>query len=244
MNYNCFPQSPRTTQRAESDFEEDVSAPLVPSPNPVKQKKHVKHPDLRERSFTERFNKTKAMALIADPNLIDDKTELERAGSIAALKTYIKKSKDGYVTFKYKFGNGRTEGRVYAQGMQPLPHRIRHTIAGEFDHDIDVVNCHPTLLAQKCDKLGISCEMLKKYIATRGEVLKGMVELYEVTRDDAKDLFIRLCNLGSYTAWARHHAITKKASKFIQDFEEELVKIQDLVWAKYTKKHKSSKMTS
>ena len=237
MNYDCFPMSPRTPQRPES--EEDISMTLLPSPKqPVQSKPHVEHPDLRERSFTERFNRAKAMALIADPNLIDDKTEIERAGSIAALKTYIKKSKDGFVTFKYKFGLGRTEGRVYAQGMQPLPHRIRHTIAGEFDHDIDIVNCHPTLLAQKCDELGISCEMLKQYIATRGEVLKGMEELYEVTRDDAKDLFIRLLNLGTYAAWARHHAITKKPSKFIQDFEEELLKIQDLFWAKYPAKHK------
>ena len=211
---------------------------LLPSPRPVKI---VEHPDLRERSFTERFNRAKAMAFITDPNLIDDKTNEERAGSIAALKTYIKKSKDGYVTFKYKFGQGRTEGRIYAQGMQPLPHRIRHTIAGEFDHDIDIVNCHPTLLAQKCDELGISCEMLKRYIATRDEVLKGMEELYKVSRDDAKDLFIRLLNLGTYAAWARHHAITKKASKFIQDFEEELLKIQDLFWAKFTAKHKCYK---
>ena len=46
-------------------------------------------------------------------------------------------------------------GRYFAEGslsLQSLPREIRHTIAKEFYYDIDIINAHPEILYQYCNK--------------------------------------------------------------------------------------------
>ena len=197
--------------------------------------------DLKARTFTERFDTNKAMALISNPSLISDKTDEVADGIIKELKKYVEKSENGLVKIKYKYGKNRNSGRIYGSGMQPLPHRVRHTIAGEFDHDIDIINCHPDILSQECDKIGIHCSKLKEYINNRDSVLADVIMKYRVTRDQAKNLFIRMLNVGSFKAWCVENAVKGKPNNFISEFEKELTLIQDAFWNKYPQRHRTFK---
>jgi hypothetical protein len=55
--------------------------------------------------------------------------------------------------------------RLFAQSasLQNLPRDFRAAIGGNY-HDIDMVNCHPSLLLQYCKKKDIKCDNLEHYV--------------------------------------------------------------------------------
>jgi len=68
-------------------------------------------------------------------------------------KKYFKYFLNGEATVFYKPGRGLNSGRLYANGglsLQSIKRRIRHTVAGDLYDDVDMVNAHPTILAQLC----------------------------------------------------------------------------------------------
>jgi hypothetical protein len=104
-------------------------------------------------------------------------------------ETYLYNSLDGVLTTNYRQNNGY--GRYYAvNGMsqQGMLIKIRHTIAGEFYNDIDIVNAHPVILAHICDEKAIKCKYLKKYNTNRDKLLDGSI---------TKQLIIAMINGGS-----------------------------------------------
>ena len=56
--------------------------------------------------------------------------------------------------------------------------------------DIDIVNAHPSILYQLCIDNNINCKYLEKYILERDAYLQRLMTLYNITRDQAKDLMI------------------------------------------------------
>ena len=53
-------------------------------------------------------------------------------------------------------------GRLYSVGgsLQGMHRTVRHTIGRDIYTDIDIVNCHPVILVQLCEKWGYPCEYL------------------------------------------------------------------------------------
>ena len=77
---------------------------------------------------------------------------------------------EGYVVeYHRKVFGGSPAGRQFAScGMQSLYKPFRAAIARASQlTDWDIKNCHPTLLLQLCEHLGVPCNMLKKYVSDR-----------------------------------------------------------------------------
>ena len=139
------------------------------------------------------------------------------------LTSYKKKIKNGSASVKYdmsKIGYGR----VYPSkglGLCSLRREIRHTIAQGWV-DIDIENCHPVLLEQICKNNNIDCPQLSNYCLRRDECLKLFTDEYGVSRDTAKDLFIRLLYFGTFNSWLKDNNLELIETVNVLEFEAEL----------------------
>ena len=70
-------------------------------------------------------------------------------------------------------------GRLFAQSasLQNLPREFRGAIGGNY-HDIDMVNCHPSILLQYCKKNDIKSDALEYYVNNRIEVVEKIMTDY------------------------------------------------------------------
>tara|TARA_R110000803_G_scaffold162035_1_gene225653 strand:- start:1106 stop:3406 length:2301 start_codon:yes stop_codon:yes gene_type:complete len=81
---------------------------------------------------------------------------------------------NGIIKTEYKFGRYNLDGRLYvinSLGLQSLQGKLRNYISGEYYRDIDIKNCHPSILLFLCDKYNIESTFLKKYVNDRSNVL-------------------------------------------------------------------------
>ena len=71
-------------------------------------------------------------------------------------------------------------GRLYSDGFEGFENEARGTLIGKFYHDIDVVNCHPTLMWQFAEKV-FETEMpeCKKFCANRQEYYDQIADCKE-----------------------------------------------------------------
>lgn len=98
--------------------------------------------------------------------------------------------------FIYKYAARQKEGRIYSigwscQGMNKI---LRHTIAGQYNYDIDIKNCHPNIAYKSGVRWGIDMPCLNDYIINRDEFLSKYMDFYECDRDTAKDAILALFN--------------------------------------------------
>jgi len=126
-----------------------------------------------------------------------------------ALSKLLKKCKNGLLPVNYAFGAGLKTGRVYAKDSMSLGNivkDIRHTLCRDMYVDVDIVCCHPTLMIQICDNQQppIKCNIIREYIENREDILAEHSRLYNVDRDDAKQLFNILTFGGSFETWKKH----------------------------------------
>lgn len=112
-------------------------------------------------------------------------------------------------------------------GLHTIRREIRHTLARNYYYDVDIVNAHPVILSQLCEKMGVDCKNLDEYIANRSKHLKDVMDTYKVTRDQAKNLFIRLLYFGEFKFWCKDNNIPEdtQESKYLTKFSKELNKI-------------------
>ena len=121
--------------------------------------------------------------------------------------------------------------RVYANkslSLGSIRKEVRHTLAKDRYVDIDIENCHPVILQQICNKNDIECKYLTKYVKDREALLQDVITRYNVTRDDAKSLFIALMYGGKFEYWSTRLNIKDVLPcKFIKCFAEELTNIAE-----------------
>lgn len=146
------------------------------------------------KTLYEKVDRNKILRLIASPELTDDEKN--------ALHKYKQKLSNLYVPVNYYFSKGAMDfGRLYAEGslsLQNFRKGIRHTLADNVYDDIDMVNAHPVLLVQYCDKNNIECNLLRDYVENREDWLNEIIDFHNISRDCAKTLVLKLCYLGNY----------------------------------------------
>ena len=137
-------------------------------------------------------------------------------------------------------------GRVFPKnslGLFSIRREIRHTLARENYIDIDVENCHPVILSQICEHNNIEHKYLKRYIDNRADLLKEVITSYNVTRDQAKVLYLQLLYFGSFESWCKNHNINdKEPTKFIRKFKKELNVIGEIIVANNKKLFPAAKI--
>ena len=101
-------------------------------------------------------------------------------------------------------------GRVYptrALSIGTLRKPVRHYIAKDHYTDVDITNCHPVLAIQYFEKAGIPLPALKAYVDNREIVLEQTSKACDISRDVAKNLYIRIMYGGSFRAWCEDHGV-------------------------------------
>ncbi len=155
----------------------------------------------------------------------------------AILRAYKRMITDGNkVKVSYDYGKEYKKerlGRVYVKdgcGLQLFPRDVRSALASDYYWDIDTVCAQPVLLAHLCAQSNIVCETLCEYITNRKDILTDVMAHYDVSYDDAKELFNRTLYLGGENNWKRDLNRTGCSTHpFVKKFSDELWTIARVV---------------
>jgi hypothetical protein len=167
-----------------------------------------------------------------DIQLLDQLIERNRTRSpcewlLPRYKELIVSGKANVEHTKPQFGRAVVKGSL---GMHNMERRSRHTLARHNFTDWDMKNAHPTILLQICETHNIACEELQYYVKNREACLVDVMKEYDVRRDKAKDLFLRMMFLGSFTAWAKDHGLHQcVVMPRLASFSQELSRIAKII---------------
>lgn len=105
-----------------------------------------------------------------------------------------------YRPSSFKGPNGKIitmkEGRLFGHNsLQGISRKIRATVSRNLYIDIDIKNCHPTILYQILKRNDMDCNTLNDYLINREVVLNTLVQEKIVqTREEGKMLIISIIN--------------------------------------------------
>ncbi|MCW2475929.1 hypothetical protein [Candidatus Symbiopectobacterium sp. NZEC151] len=114
-----------------------------------------------------------------------------KIAQIESILSMAKANKSGCLPITYVQSSS---GRFYAENeinLQNCSRQIRKAaLAGLYD--IDIENCHYTLLSQMCSRINVSTPCTDYYINNKKLVRKEVAELFNISEDDAKVILIAL----------------------------------------------------
>jgi hypothetical protein len=145
------------------------------------------------------------------------------------LKRYRDLVIEGRVPVQYtkpEFGRAIVSGSL---GMHNMEKEVRYILAHRQFTDWDMKNAHPTILEQVCRAHRIACPALNHYVNKREECLEKVSQYYNVERNIAKDLYLRMMFLGGFTSWASEYDIRLPIMKDLKEFSLELSGIARLI---------------
>ena len=90
--------------------------------------------------------------------------------------------------------------------------------------DIDMVNSHPVILMNLCQKNGVSCNLLKNYVENRDIILRSFGDNKKVV----KELFLTVLNGG----FKEKYSDDNRINNYLNLLEKEIVKIQKIFYEK------------
>ncbi len=174
---------------------------------------------------------------------------------------------EGYIVeYHRKVFGGNAAGRQFAScGMQSLYKPFRAAIARASQlTDWDIKNCHPTLLLQLCERLGVPCKLLKKYVAERDSWWKIVIDIVNegleqpasssgskskkkkegasrkpVGREEVKQLFLRILYLGGFDNWAKDVGYPGTAPPLVEGLVKEMRRVGAAIVKHYPELHKA-----
>jgi P4 family phage/plasmid primase-like protien len=159
--------------------------------------------------------------------------KFERVNEYYQLDFIRKNIKNNIIEFTYKKPTHKWGRLISFNSYITLRKEIRHTLAKDLYIDIDIVNCHPTILYQILINNNITCNLLKEYIEERDIKLEQICKTYNVSIDIAKNLFIRLIYGGSINEWIKQNKLIQNESseiyKYITSFTYELKNISQII---------------
>ena len=121
------------------------------------------------------------------------------------------------IAYKQKF---KHKDRYYGIGscLSYLKKEIRNSIMPKNIKDIDMVNCHPVILLNLCEKNNISCNILKNYVENRDLILDSFSD----DRKILKKMFLSILNGGFKKVYSQDSII----NNYLKLLEKEVIKIQ------------------
>lgn len=141
-------------------------------------------------------------------------------GTVKMIKSYLNKmiNSDYCAKIQYNYTGGKNFGRLFAdKGIQGLPKIIRGSLLNGIATDIDITNAHPNILRYVCRLHNIQCANLSYYVQDRDQVLTNIVEETGITREQAKEMFLKSTN---------DCKAIKTTNEFLQNYDKEVKKIQ------------------
>lgn len=178
------------------------------------------------RTFNQTFSRKKMAQLYAIRNTYEPgDAELINSLYKATKKRSIS---DCVSNIDYKLCNsfvGRLGfGRYYGtkNSLEHLKKDARGTLSDEFYTDVDVVNCHPTLIPQIADRwFGMKMPSMLKYVADRPHYFTVMKERAGFSEDETKEMVLRILYGGAIPSKV------KLPDGWDTDMPDEFIKMKD-----------------
>lgn len=129
-----------------------------------------------------------------------------------------------------KHGWGRVNPKQYLS-MSIFHRPTRHTLCNQYLVDLDLVNCHYEIVLSKLKELDMPCTHIERYCADVAKYRKEIAQYYNVSKDTAKQLFIRLIYGGTVNGWLKdNHLETHLVPEIVENISNELEDLIDVVW--------------
>jgi len=129
-----------------------------------------------------------------------------------------------------KHGWGRILPRDYLS-MSVFHRPTRHTLCHQHLVDLDLVNCHFEIVLSYMQNLNMECEHIEKYCLNVSHYRTEIMKFYNVSKDTAKALFIRLIYGGSLVGWKLENGIsTFDDPDILVDISQQLHEFMEVVW--------------
>ena len=127
------------------------------------------------------------------------------------------------ITYKQKY---KCKNRYYGveSCLSYLKKEIRNSIMPKNIKDIDMVNCHPVILLNLCQKNGITCNILKKYVENRDLILNSFGD----NRKSVKEMFLTIVNGG----FKNEYSSDNRINNYLKLLEKEIIEIQKYFYVK------------
>ena len=127
------------------------------------------------------------------------------------------------IAYKQKYN---CKNRYYGVGscLSYLKKEIRNSIMPKNIKDIDMVNSHPAILLNLCQKNELYCNILKNYIENRDLILDSFGD----DRKQVKELFLTILNGGFKDKYSDDNRI----NNYLKLLEKEIIEIQNYFYLK------------
>jgi len=178
--------------------------------------------------------------------LQQDGNEMELTTQFNLLRNYCQSMiKNGYKRVStYGYAGNKTEGRIYLKdttmGLQRIWNKFRGVLSDGITRDLDMVNAHPTILANLCSQHGIISSNLNIYINARKEIFDKLKESDGILKDDAKFLFLKSINDSNTTDKFNKKRI--KSKEFLE-FDKEMKHVQSRLCSLHPELYKECQKT-
>ena len=118
------------------------------------------------------------------------------------------------------------KNRYYGVGsyLSYLKKEIRNSIMPKNIKDVDMVNSHPVILLNLCQKNGITCNILKNYVENRDLILDSFGD----NRKSVKEMFLTILNGGFKDKYSNDNRI----NNYLKLLEKEIIEIQKYFYVK------------
>ena len=139
---------------------------------------------------------------------------------------------------EYYYVPGKKFGRRFcSESIQPIDRHFRGLLCRGLHTDLDMDNCHPTILLWICDVFKIPCPKLREYVQNRDYHLSQVEDLTGKPRDEGKRLFLISTNSQDNVACEY---------SFFKEYDQEMKMIQQhvaqLPCYAFVKPHADAKM--
>ena len=127
------------------------------------------------------------------------------------------------IHYKQKF---KHKDKYYGVGscLSYLKKEIRNSIMPKNIKDIDMINCHPVILLNLCQKNKVKCNILKNYVENRNIILDSFGD----NKKTVKELFLTILNGGFKNNYSEDSAI----NNYLKLLEKEIIEIQKYFYSK------------
>ena len=118
------------------------------------------------------------------------------------------------------------KNRYYGVGscLSYLKKEIRNSIMPKNIKDIDMVNCHPVILLDLCQKNGITCNILKNHVENRDLILNSFGD----NRKSVKEMFLTILSGGFKNVYSSDNRI----NNYLKSLEKKIIEIQNYFYVK------------
>jgi hypothetical protein len=183
------------------------------------------------RYGVEVFDAAKLQHIVANKKhyaaLLSDSQSRSPEDCLIVAEKYLANSQNGTKQVEYTKPRGRGRWQPEkSQSLGTLTRQIRHTIAGELYDDLDIDNCHPSLLVQMCGRMGLDTPILDFVVGKRDEMFKMLItDKYD--RGYVKKMVLAVINGGMRDMKQYVEGAPGKQVQWLREFKKEVDKIHN-----------------